>query len=485
MRQRTRPPEPGWLVLIGIDNYTDDVTHPPLRCCVRDAIGLYILLTHPEHGNYAPAHVCLLLDGTDAMVRAAAQAVVQRLKQDYGVTTPPDLVDTIVRQRVFPEREAILAEIHRAAHNAGPEDLMLVHFAGHGAVHDGQTYLIPPRARHPLYHWTAIALSQVTTMLRQSRAQHALMLLDACYTGAALGQSTALTNDEVRAIVQAETNRVAVLASCLPWEQSLEQDDTLGRPGHSLFTLGLLEGLHGRADTARHGYVALGDLHGYVENYVKTWVAEHLRHGPLQTPTLNAAGEQHARCLVLSGDRHRALACRLEKHDVVAEADAPLADTTPLEVRVWAQPAGHRMTPRLRQGHTLPTFQIGQLLCLGLQTNHDAEVLLLNVDTAGRVTQLVPSGLWPQNRVRGGQACVIPTEQDEVDIPVEGVPGSVETLIAIAMRRPASPSVSPPRAMDVLPLPPAILSDNDLTRLAQELSRLPQGQWVGGGTVSV
>lgn len=471
--QRTSPPVPGWMVLVGINDYIDEHTHPPLRCCVGDAIGLYVLLTHPAYGNFAPEHACLFLDGTDREVHATARAVVQQLAQDYGVATRPDIVEHIVQKRLFPIREDILAAIHRAAHYANPEDLLLVHFAGHGSVFDGVPYLIPPRARHPIYVWTAMALSQVTEMLQRSRARHKLLLLDACYAGPALGHATRPGNAEVTTAFQAATDNVAVLASCLPWEQSFEQDDAL----HGIFTLSLLEGLSGRADTGQPGSIALGDLYRYVDGRVKTWITEQVRRGPLQTPNLNGAGRQHAHCVLLSGDRRQAPACGVEEQSDVPEDHE--GDMPPLEIRVWAQLADRRLTPVPRQGHTLPTFQIGQRLCLGWQASHDAELYLLNVDTTGRVIQLLPSGTWPRNLVCGGQTYVIPTEHDTVDLPVSPPPG-VETLIAIAIRCSGSSPTAPPRAIDVLPLPPHPLSEDDLTRLAQRLSPLPRQQWAVG-----
>jgi len=173
-QQRISQPIRGWAVLIGINNYTDQFTHPPLRCCVRDAIGLYVILTHPNYSNFQPEHVLLLLDGTDDEIRRAAQAVVQKLEQDYHFSARLGIVGEIVGKRLLPQRETILAEIHRAAHNANPEDLLLVHFAGHGYIFDGEMYLVPP-----LYFWTAILLRWVKEGLQQSRAQHKVLLPDA------------------------------------------------------------------------------------------------------------------------------------------------------------------------------------------------------------------------------------------------------------------------------------------------------------------
>jgi uncharacterized caspase-like protein len=281
-----------WAILVGINEYVDEYMHARLRCCVRDAIGIYLLLTHPDHGNFDPQRVALLIDGSDQRVQAAVDAVAGRLQQSYGITFRPGIAGEILARRQAPLRENILAQLHRTAYSTRSEDLFLFHCSSHGYVFDGAIYLVPPQARHPQYAETAINLDGVKKHLLQSQARHKVVILDACYSGSAAAHSALTVHDKVREGLLADTEAVCVLGSCLPWEPCYEHADA-----HGVFTYFLLDGLTGRADEAGRGCVTLEDLHRHVEAGVKKWVTANVTVGPLQTPIL---GGGQARSVILS-----------------------------------------------------------------------------------------------------------------------------------------------------------------------------------------
>ena len=299
-----RPSAPGWAVLVGIDEYVDQLTHPPLRCCVRDAIALYVVMTHHDYTNLAADRVVLMVDGSKDDVRAAAQGVVKRLEVDYNFPAREGLVEEIVSKRLLPHREDILAEMHRVCHNAAADDLLLVHFAGHGYIFDGDMYLIPPAARHPLYAQTAISLQWVKQAIEHSEAHDKLLLLDAC---CGLGATTVgrPTNVRTKTTIFEGTNDVAIFASSLPWEQSFEYDDLNGGRLHGIFTYYLVDALIKRVGEGPGRLVTLDHVAAYVTSEVKTWVAANVRQGPLQTPALNDAAARLGSGLILCGDRHQ------------------------------------------------------------------------------------------------------------------------------------------------------------------------------------
>lgn len=243
--RRPAQPEtiPGRAVLIGISHYTDAARYPPLRYSIRDTIGLYVMLTHAEHGRLAAEQVTLLLDGTDADVRLAVYTVVQRLTHDYGLTVRPGVVKEILEKRILPEREEILAALQNVVHAARPDELLVCAFAGHGYGDEDTIYLLPSRTRHPLYFWTAVSLEDVKALLRQSRAQETVFVLDADYGERGAESAPSVSQEQLQDVLFANTNDVAFFASCMPGETRCEPTDgkeQAGQAVHSLFASFLL-----------------------------------------------------------------------------------------------------------------------------------------------------------------------------------------------------------------------------------------------------
>lgn len=476
-QQKNLQTVPGWAVLVGINHYTDQYTHPSLHCCVRDAIGLYVLLTHQDHGNFAPEHVILLLDGTYNEVRVAATSVVQRLEKEYNFSVRSGMVDEVVKKRMFPEREDILAEIHRAAHDANPDDILLIHFAGHGHVFDGEMYLVPPRTRHPLYFWTAIPLKWVKECLHRSQARRKILLLDACYSGPPAATIVPMTNKQLDEILFPDTDDMAILTSCLPWERSFEQDDPPRNLLHGIFTLYLLEGLSGKADKEQKGYVTLEDLYRYVDAEVKTWVAVNVKLGPLQTPSMNRFSEQHGTSIIFSGGHNAAPADKEIAEIPFVEAD----ETLPLEVRVWVESVSTSLTSVRRGLRPMPkradaAFHVDERVRIGFSVSQDAYIYLLDVDTEGRVIQIFPNSVWRDNLTRKGQTNFIPREDDNFEIPVQG-PSGVDTLIAIATTKSLQVFADWQTGIQTFPIHQRLITEQELASIAHVLSRLSHYEW--------
>jgi hypothetical protein len=272
-----------------------------------------------------------------------------------------------------------------------------------------------------------------------------------------------------------DSDDVAVLTACLPWQKSFEQHDPSGNALHSVFTYYLLEGLALKAYEGRKRYVTLKDLYHYVDDKVKLWMMRNVRQGPLQTPSLRGT---HAHSVILSGDRRSA------RVDVDREETHGDNSPSSLEVSVWAQAASTVDAGGKRRLHAIPRqvsaeFKVGERIRIGLRVSHDAFVYLLDAETGGKVAQVFPSGLWRENRLRGGEPLLLPKDEDTFDLAVKPPPG-VETLIAVATLHPAPILAEWDRAIEVLPLSDRPLSERDLIRVAEALSRLPRRQWALG-----
>ncbi|MCC7018764.1 MAG: caspase family protein [Ardenticatenales bacterium] len=230
-----------WAVLVGINDYHDP-NIPNLRAAVGDVVALGQVLS----GHYDAVRVL-----TDA---------------------------TLGRE---PTRANILAELASLAQVAAADDLILLHFSGHGVEEHGESFLVPSDARLPALSDTAIGMAHIRTVMERSPARAKVIILDACHAGAAIGSGRdagTMTVDFIRRVFE-QAEGMAVLASCKQGQKSWERTDT----GHGVFSEFLLEALGGRADFDQKGFVTVSDASRYVTDGVRRWSVE---NGAPQTPTL-------------------------------------------------------------------------------------------------------------------------------------------------------------------------------------------------------
>ncbi|GAA1924297.1 hypothetical protein GCM10009716_35720 [Streptomyces sodiiphilus] len=90
-----------------------------------------------------------------------------------------------------PRRERMVAAVRDAV--AGAEDLLLLYFAGHGRLEPGpqeprvgELHLLPTEAAPDEAGLHGISYRHLTGLLRESRAEHIVVILDCCYSGSAL-----------------------------------------------------------------------------------------------------------------------------------------------------------------------------------------------------------------------------------------------------------------------------------------------------------
>lgn len=146
----------------------------------------------------------------------------------------------------------------------GPQDRLLVFFAGHGETALTKTgeegYLLPVNADLNALPITAIAMDELRRTANRLRAKHILFLLDTCFSGFALTRDVLppTTTDEYLASVLREPV-VQVLTFGRKGELAIEEG------GHGLFTQRLLAGLRGLADTEGRGFITAAQLAAWIE----------------------------------------------------------------------------------------------------------------------------------------------------------------------------------------------------------------------------
>ncbi|MEV4625499.1 type VII secretion protein EccCb [Micromonospora sp. NPDC049523] len=198
-------------------------------------------------------------------------------------------------------KSAVERAIESMLRTAGPEDLILLYFSGHGIRSNkrGRLYLAVANTELDALSSTAISASFVRELLDESDAASSVILLDCCYSGAFDGQGLKSTDDlPIDGELSAGYGRYVITAT-----NSVERADD-GRPAteitprlRSAFTETIIQGLStGAADITGIGRITPEDLWRYVR-------MELPRRAPNQSPCQfgRASDEIH---IALSRDGH-------------------------------------------------------------------------------------------------------------------------------------------------------------------------------------
>jgi hypothetical protein len=181
----------------------------------------------------------------------------------------------------------IQASIEELFSESRPDDVLLLHFSGHGLKSEsGELFFAAANTRPNRLGSTAVAAEFVQRCMRDSRSRSVVLLLDCCY-GGAFDQGVAVrAAGDVNVLdsfpdVQAGGGRGrAVITASSAMEYAFEgerlTDDQQRRP--SVFTAAVVEGLAtGDADRDEDGWISLDELYDYVYDKVR-------EQNPHQTP---------------------------------------------------------------------------------------------------------------------------------------------------------------------------------------------------------
>jgi hypothetical protein len=175
-------------------------------------------------------------------------------------------------RQYLPDEDATRAGMLRALDALrgamGQNDLAVVHFAGHGAMVDGALYLLPHEvdARDAVaIRATALPITQLREeLLKIAERGRVLVLLDACYSGAASADGRAEPVASARLTQALAAANISVLTSSSASETSRE--DAAWQNG--AFTKAVLEALGPDADTDHDGLISVDELAAYIHRRV-------------------------------------------------------------------------------------------------------------------------------------------------------------------------------------------------------------------------
>ena len=217
-------------------------------------------------GDYGEAAKHLRLEWADEDARDVATALAATQDDLYVRGARMTLRnDEATAQGIL---DALTAMRDRMASGDPGRDLAVFHFSGHGAMADGEFYLLPFDAdvsRDARIKRTGLSASVLRSELAElGKLGRVLVLLDACRSGAATAAGQDLVVDAERLRTALAGTNVTVLTSSSSAELSRERDEW----SNGAFTEILLEALSRKADTDANGMISVSELTGYLTRNV-------------------------------------------------------------------------------------------------------------------------------------------------------------------------------------------------------------------------
>jgi hypothetical protein len=265
-----RPPN-RFALVIGVADY-QDARITDLAACERDARDLAGILTDTAIGLFPAANVTTLLN--DAVTRTSVVAAMDEL-----------------------------------ARKAGPDDLVVVFFSGHGATDEkGRAYWVMSDTKVDRLRATAMPELEITELLGEIKTKRLVTVIDACYSASTANVSSTKSLLDLSRLYPdfKGDGRVGMTASKGDQLSMVINDQQDPGFGHSAFTYHVIEGLRGNADARGNGdgVIELDELWSYVKDRT---IETARRQGGNQEPQLK--GQVGSRfMLAIDGERLKSLA---------------------------------------------------------------------------------------------------------------------------------------------------------------------------------
>ncbi|MDF1590405.1 MAG: caspase family protein [Desulfobacterales bacterium] len=188
-------------------------------------------------------------------------------------------------------RENILNEL-KFMQALNPDDLFVFYVASHGTVDDGEYFLITSNVGSlstAKLKTDAVSQNTLKELVANIPATKKLIVIDTCSAGK-LGdaiQTAMLTrgmSEDTAMKVLSRAVGSTILSASTSLQEALE-----GYNGHGLFTFVLADGLNGKADKSKSGFVKTTELADYVDNEVPVLAEKVFKRA--QYPTISISGQ--------------------------------------------------------------------------------------------------------------------------------------------------------------------------------------------------
>ena len=186
---------------------------------------------------------------------------------------------------------AIIREI-KSFQSLRPDDLFVFYIASHGTVDEGEYFLITSNVgslRTEKLKTDAISQHMLKEAIANIPATKKLIIIDTCNAGA-LGEAIQVAmltrgmSEDTALKILSRAVGSTILSASTSVQEALE-----GYQGHGLFTYVLTEGLKGKADKGKTGYIKTTELADYVDNEVPLLAEKIFKRA--QYPTISISGQ--------------------------------------------------------------------------------------------------------------------------------------------------------------------------------------------------
>ena len=188
-------------------------------------------------------------------------------------------------------RDSIMKTLKAMKSVVKADDLFVFYVASHGLVDDGEYFLITSNvgsvSTQDLKD-NAVSKEDLMAWIANIPANKKLMVIDTCHAGAALQTSPSTRGglDDLTAVkILSRAMGTTTLMASTSAQEALE-----GYQDHGLFTYVLVNGLMGRGDADKSGFVSTYGLAHYVDQKVPTLAMSHFNHE--QYPTVETNGQE-------------------------------------------------------------------------------------------------------------------------------------------------------------------------------------------------
>ena len=218
-----------YALVVGIAHYKNLPKEAQLQYPNLDAESMYTVLISPEGGQFPAENVHKLID---------EQATAANIRK---------------------ELETWLPSVTK------PDDRVLIYFAGHGFVANGQAYIAPYDIDLNNIAGTAYPMDTLGHDVGSKiNGKWKVLITDSCHSGAITPEADRSTVNKT--LLDLDKSLFSITAS-RDREQSFESANWGG--GHGIFTYYVVKGLEGEADTDGDGVVSADELAEYVHTNVR------------------------------------------------------------------------------------------------------------------------------------------------------------------------------------------------------------------------
>jgi len=165
-------------------------------------------------------------------------------------------------------KDGIKSSFEKLATEVEADDVFVFYIAGHGVTYDedGDYYYLPSDFRYKNskdIQKQGISKKDLVQYLTLIKAGKTLVLMDTCNSGSFLGGSTRGLSEKSAVDRLTRSTGHATIVAALKSQVAME-----GYEGHGIFTYIFVEGLKGKADANKDGFITLQELSSYVEEEV-------------------------------------------------------------------------------------------------------------------------------------------------------------------------------------------------------------------------